>query len=175
MQTQAQTCRPAPVSIGPALYAPAIALTVHVLLVIGVLGWIFLSESEPTPDANIGTGIGLLGMSGLALPWSAPAVWGTPERISDLGAAALLTALALGNVVIHAGLWLLWIQRRHRAFRAQLAGRPPWPRNWNTFYSSAHDGRHADRNAQRSPHGGRAQAAPAAAGDAPGGDDPHRR
>ena len=117
MQTQSRG--PSPVSIGPALYAPVIALSVHVLLVTLVLGFIFLSEAEPTPDANIGTGIGLLGLSGLALPWSTPSLVGMPERLSDLGTAALLTALALGNVVIHAGLWLVWIQRRHRAYLAR--------------------------------------------------------
>lgn len=83
---------------GPALYLVAVAPN----------GWSF----EGAPDANIGGALAIMWTALFALPWSVP-VWmagdidGWTGNVNEL----VYTALALLNVLLHAGL-ARWHHRR---------------------------------------------------------------
>ena len=93
-------------------YTAVLVMTAHAVAIGSALAFTALSESHPTPDANIGTGFGMLALAGLGLPWTGPYLTGRFGELSDLGEVALFASLAMLNLVLHGSYWAVRIRRR---------------------------------------------------------------
>lgn len=92
-------------------YTALLLLTAHAAVVCAALAFAALMEWQPTPDANIGWGIVMLGVSALGLPWSALhlAGWVGPD-ITPVGQVALLASMAVLNLGLHGAAWAWWLR-----------------------------------------------------------------
>lgn len=74
----------------------------HAVLVALVVGYIGLSALQGTPDANIGSGLGLLALGVLGAPWTLPFLLSNEVTLdSGLFLAVAATGAAL-NLALHA-------------------------------------------------------------------------
>ncbi len=106
----------------PSSRAPLFVL-VHIGLVMAVVAFIAVSLSQPVGGANIGFGLGMLGLTGLGLPWSLLSWFEVVPVRREAGEVALLTCFALLNIALHVALW--WLVARGARRRSPQGSHPP--------------------------------------------------
>lgn len=74
----------------------------HAALLCLVGGYIGMSATQTTPDANIGLGLGLLALSAMSAPWSVPLLMSDRMSVDSGLLVAVATGGAMVNLVIHA-------------------------------------------------------------------------
>lgn len=93
------------------VHTALVLVAVHAAVIALPLVYIVGSVSGPVIGANIGLGLGMLGLAAFALPWSAIYLTGAAGEVRDLGEVALFASLALLNLVLHAGCWARRLRR----------------------------------------------------------------
>ena len=97
-------------------------LVLHVMAVaFGVVYYVLSVTVYDTPDANIGTGLGLLWLMTYGLPWSWPLF--RQDHLSTDASTATIIALAALNLILHAAIPAVY-HRVRRARAAAVARRP---------------------------------------------------
>ena len=80
-----------------------------------VLLYTGVAEAHPSPDANIGAGMGMLGLAGLGLPWSLLGLFGMFGDLRDIAEDLLYASFAMLNLVLHGVCWMARLRRLNQA------------------------------------------------------------
>lgn len=89
----------------------------HCVLVVLLVGFVLLRGISPTPDADIGRGLGLMSLEILGMPWTSSSMARFADQLPGLDDRAWVAASSGGavlNVVLHAALLTVWDRCRGR-------------------------------------------------------------
>lgn len=79
----------------------------HAVAIGLVLLYTGVTEAHPTPDANIGAGMGMMGLAALGLPWSLFNLLGMFGDVPDIAESLLYASFAMLNLVLHDVYWMV--------------------------------------------------------------------